>query len=378
MYRIEYAKGSSTYKVYTPFDDTYSILSGIYHRETNTVGQLTFSILYNHPCYNLFEEYSGIISLYWKDTLLYKFRIIKIRRDLYNKRYIECAGLLCFLTDSVVAPYTFNETNYIYPVTPSTSHTCTVPQFMRELIALHNVQMPSAQQFEFVDETNGYFDSTTFTTSSTSYTSTWQEIESKVLKNVGGYLQIRFGATVNQVVLKAALTENNAQTIQFAVNLKSLELETSSQKFATAIYPVSTYTDASGHRQTVDIYNVNSGVPYVEDASAVSDYGRIVAYVPYEGIVSAERLKWFANHDLTAYINKKRSISISAVDMAAVDGSAPLEVDKRTHLVSVVNSVDTTAVLNAFDVDILNPINSHFTFNGEVPAFTKRVHLFKN
>ena len=48
MYRIEYAKGSSTYKVYTPFDDTYSILSGIYHRETNTVGQLTFSILYNH------------------------------------------------------------------------------------------------------------------------------------------------------------------------------------------------------------------------------------------------------------------------------------------------------------------------------------------
>ena len=81
---------------------------------------------------------------------------------------------------------------------------------------------------------------------------------------------------------------------------------------------------------------------------------------------------------MSLYWQSAYSISISAVDMAAVDGSTPLEVDKRTHLVSIVNSVDTTAVLNAFDVDILNPTNSHFTFNGEVPAFTKRVHLFKN
>lgn len=377
MYRIEYVKGASTYKVYTPFDDTYSIASGTYHRETNTVGELTFSVLYNHPHHHVFEEYSGTVLLYWKNTLLYKFRIRKIRRNLFNTLQIECVGILHYLNDSVVAPYVFNENNYIYPVSPSSSHSCTVIQFLEELIALHNTQVTPAQQFTFVDETGGYYDNIKFTTSSTAYTHTWDELENKVLRNVGGYIQLRLGV-VNQIVYRSELTESNLQTIRYRVNLKELEKETLSERFATAIYPISTYTDANGNRQTVNIYNVNSGIMYVEDAAAVSNYGRIIAHVAYEGIVNPERLKWFANRDLSDYINKAYSLSISAADMAAIDGSTPLEVDKQTHLVSVVNGVDTQAILSAFDVDILSPTNSRYTFNGAVLSYLRYLHFYKN
>ena len=43
MYSIEYVIGTTRHIVYSPFDNTRKIVSGTYHRETNTIGSLTFS-----------------------------------------------------------------------------------------------------------------------------------------------------------------------------------------------------------------------------------------------------------------------------------------------------------------------------------------------
>ena len=58
MYRIDYLVGSTAYSVYSPFESDRRIISGTYHRETNTIGSLTFSVLYNHPCHSYFDFYS--------------------------------------------------------------------------------------------------------------------------------------------------------------------------------------------------------------------------------------------------------------------------------------------------------------------------------
>ena len=379
MYSIYYLVGSTRHVVYNPFDSNGQITSGTYHRETNTIGTLSFTVLYNHPCHSYFEEYKGTILLYWNNTLLYKFRIIKIHRNFYNTLTIQCEGLLGYLNDSIVRPYTFNETHWLYPIGDPGAHVCTVVEFLRELIALHNIQVTAAQQFEFVDETNGAFDSIAFTTSQTSYVKSWDEIESKVLKNIGGYVQLRFSGESNQFVFKAALTESNAQAVRFAQNLKDLELETSSQKFATALFPTSTYTDENNQRQTIGIYNVNGGVEYVQNADAVARYGRIIEYVQYEGIPSAGKLKELAQRDLNAYINRGKPIKASATDMSAFDSNTynPLEVDKKTRIISAVNGVDIMPVLNSFDVDLLDPRSSTYTFNGEVPSFVRKTYTYR-
>ena len=377
MYSIYYLVGSTRHVVYNPFGSNGQITSGTYHRETNTIGTLSFTVLYNHPCHSYFEEYKGTILLYWNNTLLYKFRIIKIHRNFYNTLTIQCEGLLGYLNDSVVRPYTFNESHWLYPISTGT-HNCTPAEFLRELIALHNMQVTASQQFEFVDETNGAFDNITFTASQTSYVKSWDEINSKVIKNIGGYVQLRFSGESNQFVFKAALTESNAQAVRFAQNLKDLELETSSQKFATAIFPTSTYTDENNQRQTIEIYNVNGGVGYVQNANAVARYGRIIEYVQYEGIPSAVKLKELAQRDLNAYINRGKPIKASATDMSALDSSVPpLEVDKKTRIISAVNGVDIMPVLNAFDVDLLDPRSSTYTFNGEVPSFVRKTYTYR-
>ena len=378
MYSIEYVIGTTRHIVYSPFDNTRKIVSGAYHRETNTIGSLTFSVLYNHPCHSYFEEYLGVVNLYWNNSLIYKFRIIKIHRNFYNTLTIQCEGVLGYLNDSIVRPYTFNETHWLYPIGDPGAHVCTAVEFLRELIALHNIQVTAAQQFTFVDETNGAFDSIAFTTSQTSYVKSWDEIESKVIRNIGGYVQLRFSGGNNLFVFKAALTEYNSQTIRLAQNLKSLETETNSQKFATALFPISTYTDSNGQRQTIDIYNVNNSIYYVENNYAVRDYGRIIEFAQYEGITSASKLKEVAQRDLNNYINRGRPIKVAATDMAAVGSSyAPLEVDKKTRISSNVNGVDVAPVLNSFDVDILDPRNSTYTFNGEVPSFVRKTYTYR-
>ena len=378
MYRIDYLVGSTSYSVYSPFESDRRIISGVYHRETNTVGSLTFSVLYTHPVYGMFKEYKGVVELYWNNSLIYKFRIIKIHRNFYNMLTIQCEGVLGYLNDSIVRPYTFNETHWLYPIGDPGAHVCTAVEFLRELIALHNIQVTAAQQFTFVDETNGAFDSIAFTTSQTSYVKSWDEIESKVIRNIGGYVQLRFSGESNQFVFKAALTESNAQTIRFAQNLKDLELETSSQKFATALFPISTYTDSNGRRQTIDIYNVNNSIYYVENYYAVRDYGRIIEFAQYEGITSASKLKEVAQRDLNSYVNRGKPIKASATDMSALDSSVPpLEVDRLTRIISEVNGVDIMPVLNAFDVDLLDPRSSTYTFNGEVPSFVRKTYTYR-
>ncbi|MBR1483036.1 MAG: phage tail protein [Ruminococcus sp.] len=371
MYRIDYLVGDTVYPIYEPFDSAYSITAGVYHRETNTIGRLTFSVPFNHPHSEELDEYRGEVRLFWNATLLYKFRIIKVFRGFQNTRDVTCEGLIGYLSDSIVRPYTFNESNWLYPVSTGV-HSCTVSEFVTELIMLHNAQVTERQRFTFVDETNGAFDGVTFTTSQNAYVKTWDELESKVLKNVGGYIQLRFAADGNRMVLKASLAESNTQVVRFAVNLKNLSSDTAPQKFATALYPISAYTDANGNRQTTGIAGVNGGIDYVQDGNAVNRYGRIIEFVQYDGIVSAARLKAIAQRDLDAYLNRGRLISAAAVDMAVIDGSTPLEVDKMTRIISPVNGVDVTATLNAFDVDLLDPTQSTFTFNGEIPSFVRK------
>ena len=373
MYRIDYLVGSTAYSVYSPFESDRRIISGVYHRETNTIGSLTFSVLYNHPVYDMFKEYKGVIRLYWGTSLIYKFRIIKLRRDFCNTLTIQCEGLLGYLNDSIVKPYVFNVNHSVYPahIPPSS---CSPVEFMAELVALHNSMVEAEQRFTFVDETDGAFGDILFTTEQTAYTKTWEELQSKIVQNIGGYIQMRHMGAENMLVFKAALTDSNTQTVRFRQNLKALELETAPRKYATAIYPISTYTDSNGARRTLKL----TGTEYIDKPLLTPIYGRIIECVQYEGINTEVKLREITRRDLNRYIDRGKPIKASATDMSAFDSSVPpLEVDRLTRIISEVNNVDVTVPLNAFDVDILDPRNSTYTFNGEIPSFARKTYTYR-
>ena len=367
MYRIDYERNGVVYPVLRPVDNVYKIFSGSYHRETNGAGKLTFAVRFNHPSKWYFRSYEGIVSLYNDWLLLFRARIVDIKTDHFGSCYVECEGMLAFLNDVVITPFIFNETHHVIPGDESNS--CRYPDFIREIVIYHNSHyelMPS-HQFTFVDETHGAYSDIKFTVSSQSYDTAWTNIQTKGLNNIGGYLEVRHTDTENQLVLRSEITRRSTQSIRQGVNLKSLRIGSDGEPFATAIYPISKYTDANGKQQTIGIYSVNNSIGYVQNNAAVARYGRIFKYVEYEGISDPSVLKRTAAADLVnKYLTRPTVYEVEAIDMTNIDGAAPLEVDTLVPIISTKPEVNTVEPLNVIDVDLVEPRNLQLKFNDSV------------
>ena len=365
MYRIEYERNGVVYPVLRPVDNVYKIFSGSYHRETNGAGKLTFAVRFHHPSLLFFRRYEGIVSLYDDWLLLFRARIVDIKTDHFGSCYVECEGVLAFLNDTIVPPYIFNETNHIHP--GDMSNNCRYPLFVKEIVNLHNAMSTPSHQFVFISETGGAYSDLKFTTSSQSYDTAWTNILTKGLNNIGGYLEVRYTDTENQLVLRSEITRRSTQSIRQGVNLKSLRIGSDGEPFATSIYPISKYTDENGKQQTIGVASVNDNVDYIDNPGAVSQYGRIVRFVQYEGISSPLELKRIATADLVnKYLTRPTVYEVEAVDATNIDQTAPLEVDTLVPIISTKPEVNTVEPLNVIDVDLVEPQNLQLKFNDSV------------
>ncbi len=366
MYRIDYERNGVVYPVLRPVDNVYKIFSGTYHRETNGAGKLTFAVRFHHPSIRYFQRYEGIVSLYNDWLLLFRARIVDIQIDHFNGCYVECEGVMAFLNDTIVPPYVFNENSSIHPI-PGTGTNCRYPLFVEEIIGMHNAMSSQSHQFTFIDETGGAYSDLKFSTSSQSYDTAWTNILTKGLNNIGGYLEVRYTDTENQLVLRSEITRRSTQSIRQSVNLKSLRIGSDGEPFATALYPISKYTDSSGKQQTIGIASVNDNIDYVQVDSAVERYGRIVRFVQYEGISEPSALKQIAQKDLVnKYLSRPTIYEAEAVDMSHINLAAPLEVDMLVSIISTVPKVNTVEPLNVMEVDLVNPQNLQLRFNDGV------------
>ena len=366
MYRIDYERNGVVYPVLRPVDNVYKIFSGSYHRETNGAGKLTFAVRFNHPSKWYFRSYEGIVSLYNDWLLLFRARIVNIKNDHFGSCYVECEGVLAFLNDTIVPPYVFNEHSSIHPIA-GTGISCRYPLFIEEIIGMHNAMSPQSHQFAFINESGGAYSDLKFTTSSQSYDTAWTNIQTKGLNNIGGYLEVRYTDTENQIVLRSSITRRSTQSIRQGVNLKSLRIGSDGEPFATSIYPISKYTDENGKQQTIGVASVNDNVDYIDNSSAVSQYGRIIRFVQYEGISSPLELKRIAVADLVnKYLTRPTVYEVEAIDMTNIDGAAPLEVDTLVPIISTKPEVNTVEPLNVIDVDLVEPRNLQLKFNDSV------------
>lgn len=366
MYRIDYERNGVVYPVLRPVDNVYKIFSGSYHRETNGAGKLTFAVRFQHPSFLFFRRYEGIVSLYDDWLLLFRARIVDIKTDHFGSCYVECEGVLAFLNDTIVPPYIFNEHSSIHPIA-GTGISCRYPLFIEELVGMHNAMSPQSHQFAFIDETGGAYSDLKFTTSSQSYDTAWTNILTKGLNNIGGYLEVRYTDTENQLVLRSEITRRSTQSIRQGVNLKSLRIGSDGEPFATSIYPISKYTDENGKQQTIGVASVNDNVDYIDNPGAVSQYGRIVRFVQYEGISSPLELKRIAAADLVnKYLTRPTVYEVEAVDVTNIDQTAPLEVDTLVPIISTKPEVNTVEPLNVIDVDLVEPQNLQLKFNDSV------------
>lgn len=338
--------------LWSPIDNKLKIVSPTLKLEVNKIGSLSFKIYPDHAYYSRLEKMKSIISVHQGERTLFKGRVYSDNMDFHKVKKVEVEGLLGYFNDSVVRPYDFSGS---------------VEAYFTMLVNQHNEQVTDAQKFKIgivtVTDPNNYI-----TRASSNTPKTWDEINEKLIKLLGGYISIRYEADGNYVDYLADYTDVSTQDIAFSVNLLDLNLENKANSLATCIIPYGAKDNATGKK--IDIKSVNGGLDYIYDADAVARYGRIFEVVTWEDVTLPSNLLSKARLYLSEKVRLLSKLTVKAIDLHLTDET--IEAFKLGDYVKVYSNphgIDERVLLTAYSMDLTNPSGCTITLGLEKSGY---------
>lgn len=269
--------------------------------ELGKLGLFEFTIYESHPYYDAVEVMTSRITVQRGSTTIFDGRVLKMEYGFHNEKKVSCEGVLSFLLDSVAGPTVYSGDNEGY---------------FRFLIQQHNAQVGAEKQFTVGNFSLAYV--YPFEVSTSEYTRTLDEINDRIMKAFGGYLQVR--NVDGKLYLDALSSDVNisnmsGQAIQFGKNLLDIKRETDGSEVFTSIIPLGDEVD--GTRITIsDVNNWKTNITYPQ---AVEKYGLIHRVVVFDGIKDPQVLYNTANAYLRDRFMPEDTIEIGVVDTYGID-----------------------------------------------------------
>lgn len=212
MYFVKYGESY----LYDPRNDIFTIYDMELDLEQNSCGYLDFTIYPDHPKYNSLIERNAsvLITVYDDGVLLFSGYIYEIEKQFKNDKHIKCKGELSFLSDSIVRPYSTHIRSY------GDKAPDTVDGYFEWLINQHNIQAGGDKSFIVGINEGAILDSNNYIfRESNQYPTTMEEIEDKLLNNLGGYLRVRHEDGKRYIDYLSEWTNTNSQVLDFGVNI---------------------------------------------------------------------------------------------------------------------------------------------------------------
>ena len=319
MYRI--TLGNTT--IYDPRIPRAYLEDPKLHQKANKIGTLSFRVYPTHAQYGQFVKLSSVLSVY-KDSRplpMWRGRVLSSVMRMDKSMLIECEDLLAYLLDSVVRPYDF---------------TGSVSEFLAHVLTQHNEQVTDAQKIRLgtvtVVDPNDYIHR-----SSSDYLSSWETIESKLIKSFGGYLRLRHESDGMYLDYLQGTQEDlptALQVIEYGENLTDLTDEVGAEETYTACIPLGAkivLEDDTGDEieRRLTVESVNDGVDYIVNDEAFAKYGWIcapVAETTWEDVtVPANLLRKARDFLNNQGVKLKRTLRVKAVDKPEVQSFDFLE-----------------------------------------------------
>lgn len=294
--------------LYDPKLKGYEIFNPKLELEVNKTGAFDFKIYPTHPRYNQIKKLKSVVEVYQRDYLIFRGRVLDDEKDFNNGKTIYCEGDLAYLNDSIQRPYEYSGG---------------VREYLEMLIEIHNEQVEPDKQFEVgevtVTDPNDYI-----VRSDSTYPNTWEVIESKLIKLLGGYIMVRRSGGVNYIDYLADSTYRSDQEIKLGDNMLDLNSSHRGADIVTALIPTGATVESEDEEgnefeYVVDITSVNNGVDYIYHEEAVERFGWVFKHVEYENITDPLNLKNRAIRDLSTMINYVESVEIKAIDKNMID-----------------------------------------------------------
>ena len=281
----------------------YRIYSPKIKLEVNKTGAFDFIMYASHPLYNRIFKLKSVIEVYQNNLLLFRGRVLDDDTKLNKAKSVTCEGELGYFNDTILRPYEFQGS---------------VEDYLKLIVEMHNTQVATEKQF-VVGNVTVTDPNDLITRSDKTYPKTWDVIEDKLIKSLGGYLILRREGDVNYLDYLEDSNYKSTQTIELGKNLLDLARKTSATDIYTAILPLGAeIEDEEGHQTgtKLTIESVNDGKDFIQDDEAVSKYGFIMKSVEWKDVTIASNLLRKAQQELAQLVKLSISLELSAIDLS--------------------------------------------------------------
>ena len=322
-----------------------------FESKENSCGFCDFTIQPNHPMYSKIKERDIInpITVYDDDTLLFAGFIYELGKEFYLSGQVKCKGDLSFLNETIVRPYSTHTRGYGNVVSD------TVGGYFEWLIQQHNDQVNPNKQFVVGINQGASLDSNNYIfRESDAYPTTYDEINEKIINDLGGYLRVRYENNVRYIDLLYEWTDKNAQILDFGVNLLDYSQTDDAANVATYIVPLGakisdteySYNDGyfvtsdSTVNQTKDYYNKTGSYSYIQ-CSDLEAFETNKTYYEYDKATSTYSVTsdTKANPEKDYYIKSSKGAYSQCNDIAKLNFYEHNETDDTYSV-----TADTTVV----------------------------------
>ena len=326
--------------------------------ELNKTGSYVFTIYPDHPYFSLVKKLKSIITVFQDDYMIFRGRALDEDIGWHNEKAITCEGDFAFLLDSVLRPFSF---------------TGTPAEVLSYVLGLHNAQVDETKRFQVGTVTvDGYI-----MHDAADYLTTKETLEQVLLESLGGYLRTRFVDGVAYVDYLSEINLLSPQTIQFGKNLMDLKRIRKGADIATVVIPLGAkLKDEEGKdtNQRLTIESVNGGADFIQDESAISQFGIIVKTVIFEDIADAETLKAAGQAHLADSVNLWETIELTAADLATVDKDiTSFHLGTQVRVISVPHGLNQLFQVSKLSIKLLDPAANRIVLGKTIPAFSEAV-----
>ena len=381
--------------LFDPYTGDDAIYDAKISANVNASAYFDFTITRNHRLYDTIAERSGIVTVYFDNTLLFMGEITDIDENFQGSKSVSCVDPRDHLKDVLLRPY-----STVSGEQPNTAPS-SVDGYFQWLINRYNEGMINAKfRFEIGVNQGAYLDKNNYIyRSSEQLPSVGSELEAKILDSLGGYLTLTYPEGTPTLNLYSDVHEANTQIIDFGVNLVDFTKNTGTSDQYTAVRPVGgTPEKDSGDRNVPDlkpttIESLGDGVTSVDSdyvkkgdvvycLSAVNRYGYKEYNWNESDTTDPQELLEKAVADLKKKVEPKLTIEVKAVDMALfMEGYDHLECGQVARVRSKPHGIDEYLLVNAMDIDLQDPSQTKYTLGqafdsltGEQSSFVKSLN----
>lgn len=387
MFLITIDNGGAKTAIHEPGASDVKVDEASIIREVNKFDSLNFTIYPGNPGWDALDPFGTKVTVQNLKTgkVAFEGRVLMPVPDMGDdgavSRTVTCEGPMAYLNDST-QPY-LAERNW-----GDTDGKSGLQLYIEHLLSVHNSKVEEYKRIYPGTITLRTFDTSGGVTKSISRGSTWENIESKLLKVFGGEMRVRRG-TDGLLYLDYAESLGTTRSTRIAIahNMVDGTREIDPGAVVTRLYPygakiTTTETDEDGTETEVEteerlgIESVNGGVPYIDDAVAIEKYGIIEGYQEWDDVTVAENLlrkgrDWLGQNNAMPVSN-----TFTALDLALL-GLDPdgFEIFDSYPCYNPLLGLDETLEIVKQTIDINSPEES--TFDMGDTAYTLSAEIGK-